>query len=682
MPNMNDFLTRFFEQRHFNRMPPAERARLDDFLRDNNLVGDMPHWRDHLMHRVGNGYVENPLTPWAQLDPGNNGRDRLYFTLQNIFNQLYSDTDAMSNSAVANFVNRYFVVENIFDHGVTQNLADAATETECNTLYTLLTRPAVAGAVPPPYANPDARKKIGKYLNDPSIPAAQKISLDNFVNGLDPARREYNSNQNFQDTLRRIAYTISNADATVSALFPGVDFEIISAGFTVSPPINPARMTALERNYQGILNAIHDNKDVAEAVKKTSDGARITGPLEAALKRVNYDDKESANHVPPKFADRKNFLQRVGDRVENLKNDKLDSWGRILTLRGTRRFFSIGAKDIVDAIKKAKTKDGKPIKPTDGLKGILAAKDDIAKSLAKSPQGREHFKWFTKCLESIAAETPKAFNGALKNPEQMRALVAQVIYRAVQEGKSSSIDAAKSTMEVLSTMKYSLMDSATIDALKAGLKDQKWLSDDKLSWNKYEGVKFVTSAFDKAAKYAALGVGRGVAAIRNIHNLTHLKFKGGRNRHDYAFSAAQQQYRTDRHNQWADMHARAPGILANLAAGTGPSGVPIANAADLDNARNVILPGLTGDARANLQFDIDQYVAATQAANEATWNEAHPDRYTELMGYWDMLESHWKSHRFTFSAKALQDRFHSTRPGNANDVWNESLRQYHAQYGT
>lgn len=674
MPNMNDFLTRFFEQRHFNRMPPAERARLDDFLRDNNLVGDMPHWRDHLMHRVGNGYVENPLTPWAQLDPGNNGRDRLYTTLQNIFNQLYSDSDAMSNGAVANFVNRYFVVENIFDHGVTQNLADAATEAECNNLHALLT----AGT---PAANA-ARNRLALYLNDPSIPSGQRISIADFINGLDPARREYNSNQNFQDTLLRISRTILMEDPAIAALFPGVQFEDIFNGFTVTPPINPARMTALEHHYQGILNAIHDNKDVAEAVKKTNGGARITGPLEAALKRVNYDDKESANHVPPKFADRKTFLQRVDAKVKDFKKDKLDSWGRILTLRGTRRFFSPGAKDIVDAIKKTKTKDGKPIKPTAGLKGILAAKDDIAKSLAKSPQGREHFKWFTKCLESIAAETPDAFNGALKNPEQMRDVIGQVIYRAVQEGKSSSIDAAKSTMEVLSTMKYSIMDSATIDALKAELKDKKWLSDDKLYWNKYEGIKFVTSAFDKAAKYAMLTMGRGVAAIRNIHNLTHLKFKGSRNRHDYAFSAAQQQFRTDRHNQWADMHARAPGILANLAAGAGPSGVPIANAADLANARDVILPGLTGDARANLQFDIDQYVAATQAANEATWNEAHPDRYTELMGYWDMLESHWKSHRFTFSAKALQDRFHSARPGNANDVWNESLRQYRAQYGT
>ena len=43
----------------------------------------------------------------------------------------------------------------------------------------------------------------------------------------------------------------------------------------------------------------------------------------------------------------------------------------------------------------------------------------------------------------------------------------------------------------------------------------KFLSDKNLSWNKNEGIQFVTKAFDKTVKAAFLGVGYGVTFARN-----------------------------------------------------------------------------------------------------------------------------------------------------------------------
>ena len=246
---------------------------------------------------------------------------------------------------------------------------------------------------------------------------------------------------------------------------------------------------------------------------------------------------------------------------------------------------------------------------------------------------------------------PKAFDGAFRNPKQMRAIVSQIIVDAINEGKA---DEAKSALEVLSTMKYGIMHSRTVDAL--GKEDMSVLSDKGLSWNKYEGVKFVTTAMDKTAKFAMLGAGRIVAAAWNQFGFrNNLKFRGKTKTLEKA------------HKNWQDKNS----VDDTNAALTGLDASMRANKRDITHARKDIKEalGVVGTrwkkGKELLQNYNDlQFGEKTLKAqkiklenNAQEWDDKHTDKYMELMAFWDMLESFWKSHQLTFAANKMRDNF-------------------------
>ena len=64
---------------------------------------------------------------------------------------------------------------------------------------------------------------------------------------------------------------------------------------------------------------------------------------------------------------------------------------------------------------------------------------------------------------------------------------------------------------------------------------------------------------------------------------------------------------------------------------------------------------------------------------------ANKDKYLELMAYWDMLESHWKSHKFTLAANKMRDKFlDGFKDGNskAQQMSQEYFNEYIAKYGS
>ena len=70
--------------------------------------------------------------------------------------------------------------------------------------------------------------------------------------------------------------------------------------------------------------------------------------------------------------------------------------------------------------------------------------------------------------------------------------------------------------------------------------------------------------------------------------------------------------------------------------------------------------------------------------NEKTaWDAGHPDKYLELMAYWDMLESFGKSHQFTLASKNMRNKFldNSHGPSKAQQVTEQFLEAYRNKYG-
>ena len=137
-------------------------------------------------------------------------------------------------------------------------------------------------------------------------------------------------------------------------------------------------------------------------------------------------------------------------------------------------------------------------------------------------EGEFHFEWMEKTLDDLKNTMPKAFNGALKNGGQMRALVSELILNAVRDNK---IDEAKTAMEVLSVVKYGYTTSKIMDTLRADKDLFTIFSDKDLSWNK-GGVEIVTNAMDKTIRFAFLTAGYAITGIGNAIRLNGSKFNG------------------------------------------------------------------------------------------------------------------------------------------------------------
>ena len=102
----------------------------------------------------------------------------------------------------------------------------------------------------------------------------------------------------------------------------------------------------------------------------------------------------------------------------------------------------------------------------------------------------------------------------------MKALIRELIIKAVRENK---IDEAKTAMEVLSVIKYGYTTSKIMDAIRK--EPLSIFSDKGLSWNKNEGMQFVTNALDRSIKYAFTSLGYGITFVGNAIRLSGSKIK-------------------------------------------------------------------------------------------------------------------------------------------------------------
>lgn len=495
---MNDFLLQYYMQLRFNHMPAEVRAKFNEYAKNDDFRGHMKDWKKNLMTNGANNPMPDPNEAGGAWELGNDEWEKLFRAFQDAFRAMDADKKSFKDNKDANdFLNEYFGDLRLFSNGVASN--DAEQEIQGNFKTFLESNRQVLEV---------AFKQWGLTDGD--------FSYSDLMSGIQD--KKYNTSPKFQKKIKDIAQYVAyymrqpdfvNSLPNAQTNLP--DFEKVEKGFD-DDQIDPLKLDYFKRNHRDLLDTLN-KKSKIYSVFKTYDKDKISKLLDEATQKVGYGNKESDDYVPPKRDDELTPWQQLSKNIGDTWSDYMDKY---IKFRGDRLYMSNSAKAIVKALDDKKVK----MKPTDGL-GKLVENTDVIKAnlLYKSPTATKHFEWMAKTLKELQSTMPKAFAGALQNGRQMRALVSELIMTAVRDGK---MDEAKTAMEVLSVIKYGYTTSKIMDAL--GKENLSIFSDKGLSWNKNEGVQFVTNAMDKSIKAAFMGIGYGITIAGNAYNLHGSKF--------------------------------------------------------------------------------------------------------------------------------------------------------------
>ena len=509
---MDDFVLQYYMQYRFNHMPPEVRAQFDVYVKSDDFRGNMKTWKKKLMHQGTNGrWTENampdPLNSASEFFMEDGEWKKFFVAFQNAFRNMSADREKLEKNSpdAVKFLDEYF--GNSPSQIFTNSIANPTAED---------------------FINNDFKNFLTKYKTRLEVQFQNWGILDKdftysqLLSGI--SSKKYNSSPSFQKKIKKIAqyidaYSTSEEFRSVLRLGPGdtiPDVSPIINGFD-DERVDPSKMALFKGDasrrgdYVDLLNTLVKNKKIYDVFKQYDDG-KVSGKVEEANSKLDYENKESKDYVPPKRSEELTFYQKLKGDVSDTIEDYLDKY---LKASGDRLYFSESAKLIVKAI-------GKSYKPTEGLDKILEKKSDIKNNLMyKSPRATDHFDWFVKTMEELKASMPKTFAGALKNGRQLKAIVEELIMKAVRENK---IDEAKTAMEVLSVVKYGYTNSKIMEAFNKS--DLTIFSDKDLSWNKNEGVKFVMTAFDYTVKKGLQVVGYTLTGIGNMIRLSGSKFNG------------------------------------------------------------------------------------------------------------------------------------------------------------
>lgn len=701
---MNEFLLQYYKQLRFNNMPPAVRAQFDVYLKADDFRGHMKDWKKELTTNGVNNPMPDPTEANGAWELSDDEWEKLFRAFQDAFRAMDADKKSFKDNKDANdFLNEYFGDLRLFSNGVASD--DAEQEIQGNFKTFLESNRQVLEV---------AFKQWGLTDGD--------FSYSDLMNGI--RDKEYNTSPKFQqkikDVAQYVAYYMRQPDF-VNSLGPNAqvnlpNFEKVEKGFD-DDQIDPLKLDYFKRNHRDLLDTLNKKSKVYN-VFKTYDKGKISKPLDEATEKVDYGNKESDDYVPPKRDDELTPWQQLSKNIGDTWSDYMDKYTKF---RGDRLYMSDSAKAIVKALDDKKVQ----MKPTDGLGKLVENTDAIKTNLLyKSPTATKHFEWMAKTLKELQSTMPKAFNGALQNGRQMRALVSELIMTAVRDGK---MDEAKSAMEVLSVIKYGYTTSKIMDAL--GKENLTVFSDGKLSWNKNQGVQFVTNAMDKSIKAAFMGIGYGITIVGNAYNLHGSKFNQATGRMKQAHDDFVQANDDAKNRKIAERNIENPlaqqRIQAEQTVMT-QTGITDATYAQHEQAYNTAKSDATqkltamNDADPDIQsalanrptyqadFNTAQasYNAAQQLADQLgdpvhkfknakdrvdelnrqidarndeidNWDDKHKDKFQELMAYWDFLETGRNTHTGNMyswglgSAKKKQKNFNGSA----------LFQQYLAAYG-
>lgn len=496
--SMENFLLQYLMQMRIKRMDPQIMARFQDYIEKEDFNGHMKEWRDNLMEEDNGEWKAKEL-------PKPNGPDyhltdeewiKLFKEFRSAFRSMAADRRKLEgaidygdkNDIALDFLDEYFGTGKLFS----QSVASTEAENAISTFYKIIT-------------NPGNKNNFTTFLQQHSL-----IDYDTLKKGIED--KKYNTSATFQQDLKKVISYVSYEMeyGHFSMDFSGCDLNQITNGFEDNDSDlanNREFKDFKDGEYDIILRRLYDSEKIRNAFPSD----KFTTAYNRAKELTGYDDSSSKDYVHPKSKDELTLAQKVSKWADDTYEDVFEKY---IKFHGDRLYFSVQAKEIVSAIHKAE------IKPTDGLDKVIASADEIKKGLAyKSPKAPAHLDWFVETLGKVKEKMPKAFAGALYNGRQMKAVVSEIIVEAVNNNKVAE---AKTAMEVLSVIRYGFTTSKIMETL--GKEDFKLFSDKDLSWNKTNGVQFVTNALDKSIKFAFMGIGYGITIAGNAISQRGIKF--------------------------------------------------------------------------------------------------------------------------------------------------------------
>lgn len=500
MSETSKFLEKFFKIQRLKEMrySDIERwARLEDWVRkgDTSLDKDV---RDYAKLIVQNGNAFD-VANLDSKDLDDEDWTKLFYSFQRSFLNLADKRDKQ-DSDTQEYIDEH---KDFFDkHGQAEKKARVETLEQIGN-----TTPATG-----------LLQYLKEHVNEIVI---EGYDISKIIDGIQ--KNKFDKSEVFQKKLQSFIYALNNYQIENQSLpnLPQVDYIVSDKGWDKSgTPSNLKEFKQKCLQDNGFLTPLYKKSKIRDAFKKYEDeDSEISASINSAEKKI---DKEK---IPPKREDQLSFPQQI----QKLSSDTYEGYlEKYVKFKGDRIHLNPESKDICKAIDKAK------FKPTDGLDDLISKSGDISKRLNVTNNARLAFEWLTSSLKEFQSDPQmsKAFKGALKNGWQMKHLIRELIIKATKEAKENPKDKndiikkAKISMEVLSIIKYGNTTSKIMDTLREDESFKTLFSNEKLSWNKNEGVKFVMSALDKTIHTAFLGIGYGITIGVNTIRKAGSKFNG------------------------------------------------------------------------------------------------------------------------------------------------------------
>ncbi len=557
MSAITDYLTLFYRQRHINKMPEANWQTFVKYVQNKGLRGHMERWKKDLLHEdpAGSGnWVRNEL-------PDGNKE----FKWTKLLDSAKTDKQVSKELTEKDWKELFNKLQEIFIRMDTNRQKDkfeepGATAARNFVLDFYSPNPADGKLFSLKSISPDIEARIDKFTQILMDDNADQIVMDSF--GDKRSQKAQNDFDNFKNDMKNKKYLTDAKvrDKLLDVLDTWENKRFYSGSiidesgqrlFTQAAPLGvknlleelrkPAEVTEEQLKrfrgiangenaqaeyfvsptqkeklpyYQAILTRIHDNSNVYREFKKCEyPDTDISESLDKAKALTDYTGKTDAeDEVPAASYDSKDFVDEIKDKIEDTYKDSIKS---LAHLHRDHLYISKEAQFIMKAIDKLKDDDGKPIKitPKDGIGAIIKNAEAIKKAVRKDHAlAVKHFEWFITAMNDMKPEVKKAFANATHNGGQMQTIVESLAEKAVK-ASPQKIDEAKTALEVLAVMQYGTFTGRTMDAIKGT--DFSLFSDDKLSWNKNAGIRFVTGALDKTIKVGSVVAGYAATAGMN-----------------------------------------------------------------------------------------------------------------------------------------------------------------------
>ena len=498
--DMKTFLKDYFGLRNIQAMPAPVLSHYNELVEKNDFPNDdVKSWKDKFMvlDSTGKKYIPkgaDKLPDINELIDGTNvfELENLYLAFNNAFRSMAQNRDKY-DSKVTDFIDKYFGSGKLFE--ITP--IDNAIKSQITDFARLLTTDSKLQAIS--RLKRDELGELNRFVQKPNF---DKQSIRDIISNLvDNIIYELQTGENSEE----IENLLSNS---------GINLAAVSAELKKEPVFDNKKQDKLKKNYKDIFETLYSKSKIYDAFKEND--STISKHIDKALQFTDYTGKKNEkNQVAPKYKDDLNIWQRIDKFNKDTYKDVLKKY---VTAHRDNVFIKPEAKAIFDALDKAN------IKPTDGLEKIIEQADTIQGKLkGKEPfKAAEQFGWMTKKLKEMQDNGyGKAISTALRNRRKMRSLIEKIAIDAVNDGK---VKEAKTAMEVLSVMQYGLFDSRTMDAINKT--DMTLFSDSGLSWNKNEGIQFVTKALDKTIKAGIQVAGYGITAAANMTRRFGSKLRG------------------------------------------------------------------------------------------------------------------------------------------------------------